>query len=136
MIRTGRFLISQRPYAVNLDALKAERDEFFNLQMEKVVRWRIWAPAVWFRRRQGVTMACLGYLWDSQEKEPRSPQEALERYTDGRYGGHCHARLDATGYWSESPASPERISHDLAILKQMLENYPAIPDGYDGWWRF
>jgi hypothetical protein len=28
------------------------------------------------------------------------------------------------------------MEQHLKILRPMLANYPALPDGYDGWWRF
>lgn len=31
---------------------------------------------------------------------------------------------------------PDVTEEHLALLRPMLANYPAVPDGYSGWWRF
>lgn len=80
MIREDRFLISKRPYAVDLSTLRPGRDGWWHIS------------AAWFRRRGGVTYACVGDLYTIQRPAPASPVEFLARYTDGRYGGDCAGR--------------------------------------------
>lgn len=127
MIREDRFLISRRLYAVDLTS--------FRLREDTKTGWfggRI--TAVWFRRRRGVTVACVGTLWDYQKPAPADALEFLARHDDGRYGGNCLGRWDGENYWGAQV--PDVIERHLALLRPMLANYPAIPDGYDGWWRF
>lgn len=129
MIREDKFLISRRPYAVDLSSLR----------IAKPWEPRCWVliDAVWFRRRRGVTVAVVGTLYDFQATPaPLSAVEALGRYTDGRYGGAWTARWDGESYVSEHPSSPEDMAEHMALLRPMLERYPEIPPGYDGWWRF
>lgn len=129
MIREDKFLISKRPYAVDL----------FSLRISDPWKTRCWVhiDAVWFRRRRGVTVAVLGKLRDYQKTPaPLSVVEALERYTDGRYGGSWTARWDGESYVSEVPQPPEEMERHLELLRTMLDNYPEIPRGYDGWYRF
>ena len=121
MIRETRFLISRRPYAVDLDSLRVG-DSTSRIN------------AVWFRRRGGVTAACVGYLWDIQRPKPCDAAEFLARHGDGRYGGSCEGRWDGHGYWGAQ--DPGEIKRHLALLRPMLANYPNPPYGYDGWWRF
>lgn len=129
MIREDKFLISKRPYAVDLDSLRIAKPWEPNC-------W-VLIDAVWFRRRRGVTVAVIGTLADFQATPaPLSTVEALERYTDGRYGGSWIARWDGESYVSEHPVSPEDMARHMELLRPMLENYPAVPPGYDGWWRF
>ncbi len=127
MIRTDRFLISKRPYAVDLTSLTVE---------DPGPRGWCWGHvnAVWFRRKQGVTTAHIGTLRNFQRPAPRDVHEFLTEFTDGRYGGDCEGRWDGTGYWGAE--RPEDIEQHLAILRPMLAAYPAIPPGYDGWWHF
>ena len=131
MIRETRFLISRRPYAVDLTSLRGGMKEATETT-RAYYQGRI--TAVWFRRRQGRTVACIGTLWDLQDTAPVNAVEFLERHTDGRYGGDCDGRWDGERYWGAQ--EPDVIQEHLALLRPMLEAYPAIPDGYDGWWRF
>lgn len=130
MNRVDRFLISQKPYAIDLDSLRTARKE--RQDGSSFYFGRI--NAVWFRRRQGVTVACIGTLWDFQDTEPTTGREFVERHTDGRNGGDCIGRWDGTSYWGN--VTLELQDQHLAILRPMLDAFPAIPDGYDGWWTF
>ncbi|WP_280320112.1 hypothetical protein [Nocardia wallacei] len=114
--------MSHRLYAVDLYGLWEKWDDHFRL------------GAVWYRRRRGVTVACIGELWDSQRPGPRDAIEFLERHTDGRYGGDCLGRWDGERYWGAQ--EPEVMAEHLAILRPMVDSYPTIPAGYDGWWTF
>lgn len=132
MIREDRFLISRRPYAIDLSSLRGNITLTPNGRRPSYYDGRI--NAVWFRRKQGVTAACIGTLWDLQDDEPTDGTEFLARHDDGRYGGDCEGRWDGTGYWGAQ--EPEVIDQHLALLRPMLAAYPAVPEGYDGWWRF
>lgn len=130
MIRSDRFLISQRPYAARLNTYRLNTSDGPN---------GIWhrggIQAVWFRRRRGVTVACIGYLSGfGRRTVPADAVDFLTGEIDGRYGGTCVGRWDGTGYWgAEDPAV---AAEHLAILRPMLTDYPGIPDGWDGWWRY
>jgi hypothetical protein len=127
VIRVEQFRVSKRLYAV-------KPETFLRRPPMGQRRWSISIDAVWFRRQDGRTRACYGTLYDHQDERPESFEQFLERFTDGRYGGDCLARWDGEKYWgSQTPAVIER---DLALLRPALENYPAAPAGYVGWWRF
>lgn len=132
MIRETRFLISRKPYAVDLNSLRGPRTDTPQGRNEYYFDGRI--DAVWFRRRNGVTVACIGTLWDLQYPEPADAREFLTRHDDGRHGGDCAGRWDGESYWGNVTLA-EQERH-LAILRPMLANYPNLPDGYDGWWTF
>ncbi|MGV9891701.1 hypothetical protein [Streptomyces sp. NPDC003395] len=129
MIREDRFLISRKPYAVDLASFRqTERDP------DKTWAWYT-IDAVWFRRRRGETVACIGSLRDIiDDPKPLTAQDFLHRFTDGRYGGDCHGRWDGSSYWGDVTLDTQR--QHLEVLQPMLANYPAIPPGYDGWWTF
>jgi hypothetical protein len=129
MFRTAEFKISRPMYAVRLDTFSVGGPQ------APFPNWGVVA-AVWFRRRSRVTAACGGFLKDSTAEAgaPVDARDFLSRYTDGRYGGDCVARWDGSTLWSlESERSRAEY---LAVLRPMLEAYPAIPPGFDGWWHF
>lgn len=136
MKREDRLLISHRPYAVNLDSWAISHSPACEYVPGHwtAETWRGTMQAVWFRRRRGETVACIGQLWDTQRAEPRDAVHWLEQHEDGRYGGDARGRWDGTSYWGNVSLA-EQEEH-LAILRPMLENYPDVPPGYDGWWSF
>jgi hypothetical protein len=135
VIRLAKFTQSKAPYAVDLGSFVPRRDG---------TAWsyaRI--SAVWFRRRRGgwddqmLTVACAGYISECLiDPAPRDAADFLERMTDGRYGGNCEARWDGYSLWTEPGWTEEARARMLAILRPMLDNHPAIPPGYDGWYSF
>ena len=134
MIREDRFLISRKPFAVDLDSLTGSQGERGDL---------IWfsgaIDALWFRRQNGVTRACLGSLklfshYLPERLDILDPHDVLSADLDGRYGGDCHGRWDGTGYWGAEDLDTQ--AQHLAILRPMLANYPALPPSHDGWWTF
>jgi hypothetical protein len=134
VIREDRFLISKRPYAVDLSTLKADQQ-----QRDDRVFLRGSVKAVWYRRKGNVTRACVGKLdlWSHYLRELvdlSDPRAVLRADLDGRYGGDCEGRWDGENYWGAQ--KPAEIEWHLALLEPMLANYPALPAGWDGWWRF
>lgn len=133
MNRETRFLISRKPYAVDLTSLRLQEHtrprqhgggNYYSARID----------AVWFRRRKGVTVACIGDLWDFQDERPADGTAFLAAHDDGRYGGDTHGRWDGDSYWGNVTLAQQE--QHLAVLRPMLANYPAIPKGYDGWWTF
>lgn len=125
MIRTERFRLSDRPYAVDLSSLTVNTYGCHQVD------------AMWFRRRRGVTVACAGDLHTGLYGEP-APVDArdfLTRYTDGRHGGHAAARWDGNNLWAPEMSKDEQDRY-YELLKPMLDAYPEVPYGFDGWWTF
>jgi hypothetical protein len=126
MIKKGKFLISDKPYAVDLGSYRPEGNGGID--------------AVWFRRRREAyngplrTAACAGRLKGCQVPDLSTVDSFLATFTDGRYGGDCLARWDGTNLWSLAD-EPDRERYKK-ILVPMLENFPAVPPSYSGWWVF
>lgn len=134
MIREDRFLISRKPFAIDLTTVTGK-------QHERGDRWSYSgrAQAVWYRRKDGTTRACLGSLMLFSHYLPKpidvdDPLAVLSADLDGRYGGDCEGRWDGERYWGAQ--EPDVQEQHLAILRPMLANYPAAPEGFDGWWTF
>lgn len=130
MLREPKFVLSHRPYAIDPNGLRVlrsfegTRGTFHDCRLD----------AVWFRRHKGVTVACIGELWDSQQPQPATAAEFASQHDDGRYGGDCKGRWDGARYWGAQ--EPDVAARHLEILRPMLENYPACPDGFEGWYVF
>ncbi|MFD9569949.1 hypothetical protein ACFWBI_08905 [Streptomyces sp. NPDC059982] len=134
MHRETRFLISRKPYAIELTTITGEQHQRGNL-----ISFSGTAHALWFRRKASTTYACTGSLMLFSHHLParldlNDPQAILSADLDGRYGGTAHGRWDGTRYWGAQ--EPLQMGLDLTLLEPMLANYPAIPDDYDGWWTF
>lgn len=92
-------------------------------------------PLSWFRRRSGITVACLGRLWDYQDGRPGNAEQFLANHRDGRYGGSAIARWDGANLWAPEMRKAKQ-DQCYELLEPMLVNFPAVPPGYDGWWTF
>ena len=139
MKRESEFVQSHQPYAADLSSLKVT--ERVDRTGSGAGYFRAEVTVAWFRRKRPVggamilTQACIGRLWDFQDAEPADAKAFLTTHTDGRYGGDCQARWDGMSLWAPARTEPERADY-LAVLKPMLAAYPALPDGFDGWWTF
>jgi hypothetical protein len=130
VIREDKFLISRAPYAVDLNSLEVEE-----CGTDSSRPWyRGTVTAVWFRRKSGDVTAHIGTLWNSQYERPADAAAFLRTYDDGRYGGDCTGRWDGASYWGN--VTLETQATHLAILRPMLDRFPEVPPGFDGWWTF
>ena len=132
MIKDSSFRISRKPYAVDLSTLRGTSEDTPKGRNPSSYSGVI--NAVWFRRRSGLTIACIGTLWDHQYPTPVDAVAFLVAHEDGRYGGNCHGRWDGESYWGNVTLDVQ--NRHLTVLRPMLSNYPKLPPGYDGWWRF
>ena len=123
MEKVSKWLISRPLYAVDLST--------FRLDAGKA---RI--SAVWFNRKNSITRACTGYLWDYLTPAPEDAAGFLASHDDNRYGGQCEGRWDGTSYFSHDGQIPGVYEQHMNILAAMLEQPGSVPDGYDGWWGF
>lgn len=136
MRRETRFLISRKPFAIDLSTVTAEQQQRGDRDT-----WNFSgsAHAVWYRRQQGITRACVGSLplfthYLTEPVDLSDPVAILSADLDGRYGGDCHGRWDGDRYWGAQ--EPEVMERHLALLRPMLADYPTVPAGYDGWWTY
>lgn len=133
MIRLPEFKLSKRPYAVDLDSLHV--DEFPRADGSTGCRGQV--DALWFRRRGGRTVACIGFLWDYQSPRPADAAAFLAAHDDGRYGGECLARWDGSNLWA--PTMPHHVAEQrLLVLRAALDGFPEVPEPFKagGWWTF
>jgi hypothetical protein len=130
VIKVSKFRFSHRPYAVDLSSFRVTSST-----SEESVSCRVTFDAVWFRGPKTAPKACIGQLREYVSlAADHDPERVLLSMDDGRYGGDCLGRWNGTGYWGSE--DPDVQAEHLAILRPMLENFPAIPRGFDGWWTF
>ena len=134
MRREDRFLISRKQFAIDLSTVTGSQHPRGDLHA-----FSGRANAVWYRRKDGVTRACIGtlMLFSHYLPEPLDlddPTAVLSANLDGRYGGDCEGRWDGERYWGAQ--EPDVMEQHLAVLRPMLLNYPQVADGYNGWWTF
>lgn len=131
MIRETHFVFSHHPFAVDL----ASAYQLYEIKPDDQFRW-VAVRAVWYRRKERITYACTGYLHDlvPVDQDVSNVPAFLIQHTDGRYGGACEGRWDGTRYWGAQ--EPDVMETHLTLLRLMVDNFPVIPDGYDGWWTF
>jgi len=135
VIKVEKFRISDRPYAVDLGSLQVKELPRTEHSTREHDLYAVSLTAVWFRGPKTAPKACIGGLWDYMPGEPPATAvEALQRMDDGRYGGDCQGRWNGQGYWGAE--SPDLAAEHMAILRPMLERFPEIPPGYDGWWTY
>lgn len=130
MLHESKFVLSRNQYAIDPGGLRiAESSGGVN-----GTSYWCHLDAVWFRRRKGVTVACIGVLWDIQQPRPAHAAQFLRQHDDGRYGGDCRGRWDGARYWGAQ--EPDVAAVHLDVLRPMLANYPACPAGFEGWYVF
>lgn len=130
MHRTEAFKFSKRPYAVDPATFTVET----HTSIQGTHSWCWEVTAVWFRRRRRTTVACIGRLWGRQTVDCGGWEGFLTEHTDGRYGGDCWGRWDGINYWGTQNLAV--MQEHLKILRPMLDQFPAVPPGFDGWWTF
>ena len=138
MRREDKFVLSRRSYAVNLSSLRSYPAWCgTDTSLDELPGNWLMVDAVWFRRRKGATVACAGYITNSQDQAPADASEFLTRIPArfSVYGGTCLARWDGKGFWAAGQ-DPEENARFLELLRPMLAAFPECPAGWDGWWVF
>jgi hypothetical protein len=130
MIREDAFVLSRKQFAIDLGSLRiGALEQRFD---GSPIAWCS-VSAVWYRRKSGQMRVSVGYLRDLIAP-PVDISEFLDGFDHDPWGGHCEGRWDGKRYWgSEEPAVQE--AH-LKLLRPLMAGNPAVPEGYDGWWRF
>lgn len=127
MIRESELDLTRYPYTIELGSFRP--DALMNRE----------APPVWFRviavcfrRRDDATVATFGILYTKMEPPPADVHEFLRRYTyDGR-GGEPFGHWDGDRCWGPRTVAAHVEREHMAVLRPMLDAYPAVPDGFDG----
>lgn len=123
------FAISKKLYAINPDTIQNRYtgDNHAGLPMYKVS-----IEAIWFRRKNGVEVASKGFLWDHAVGKEWTVEDFINEADTGRYGG------SPIGSWDgEDVIGVTNYQAILELVKELdpiLNAYPAIPQGYQGWY--
>lgn len=136
MYQEDRFVLSHHQHAIDLSSFRVSSRHSWTYEGEEIRTVTCVVNAVWYRRKRGVTYACIGHLSHSyrEKYQPPTAENFLLSYTDGRYGPTPEGRWDGENYWGAQ--KPETIQEHLAILRPMIDDYPSAPESYSTWWRF
>jgi hypothetical protein len=141
VIHEEKHLISHAPYALRHDTFNVQEKWATYTNPDGSSRrgetpyYTMTMQAVWFRRKSGILSAHYGHLWNSSKEKPASLLAWIENDRDGRYGGRCIARWDGDNLWAPE-STWEQMKEYEEFLRPMLESYPEVPPGFDGWWTF
>ena len=140
IIESEKFKFSSTFYAIDWSALEYK-------VLKKIVT--VTVPAVWFKRQQGETVCCDGWLSDSYNLEVNNlvkgsitDDQILDLFInqfDGRYGGSTVARWNGENLWAPGFSMKEMIAYTAELdkfLTDFLNPTPPkqIPAGYSGWY--
>lgn len=132
MIRATRLAVSRPTYAFRPETWRADP-----------AGSRFVVDAVWFRRKDGRTLAAMGEYHPMVMLRDAEPTDGMygswiAAADDNRYGGDHHASWDGTALLcTDMPAiTPKVAAERTAFLTAMLDGFPDPPPGYDGWWTF
>lgn len=131
MLIQDNFALSKKLYAINRNGFTVATDTTQNGQPTH----RYALEAIWFRKRSNGRLAVFkGILWDfSRGGEPYTVDEFMEKVGTARYGGRPVGCWDGEETWNIP-----NLKEQLAFVQEVdpyLQNYPAIPSGYEGWYR-
>lgn len=118
LARLDKFAPSKRPYAL--------KRESFRVNIHGCAK----VEAVWAGRKSGCTTASVGELWDYG---PKTFDEFVATI-DMRYGGTSFAKWDGDTLITPSGVTQKLHSRYVEMLDAALNGFPAVPDGYEGWY--
>lgn len=134
MKRLDKYKASAAPYALNPATFRAvgASNEYHRPDKAGESFQRYVVDAIWFKRRNGLRCVVSGTLSQNLDTEPQPAyDDFVAQFQYGRYGGNALARWDGTLLWT--PAGVLAGDYLINFLDPILEDYPNLPVGYDGW---
>ncbi len=124
-------------YAIDFDQVETST-RYFQENSRVCTSYEL--PAVWFKEKKGDLFVAYGSLsgsiWSKEGDAAPTKEDIrndfIEKF-DGRYGGKAEAKWDGTYFWSPETPWDETVQLQK-LLHSYYEQFPKIPDGFDGWW--
>lgn len=117
LVKLDKFTPSKRPYAIDLSSAKRGYSSLY-------------VDCIWAGRKNGRTTASFGTL---NAYRVETVEELIEKI-DMRYGGCSFAKWDGDTLITPSGVTQKLHSQYVEMLDAALNNFPAVPDGYEGWY--
>lgn len=140
ILESAKFKFSSTFYAIDWNELE------YKVENKLVI---VTVPAIWFKRQNGETVCCEGWLSEPYNLERNNLvkgaitdsqiRELFVAQFDGRYGGSTVARWNGEDLWAPGFSMKEMVTY-AAELDKFLTAFldPAtpkqIPAGYSGWY--
>ena len=139
MIRAARLAVSRPMYAFAPETFAPRPWSTDGPSADGLYRGARGVNAVWFKRKSGVLTATLGtyglFLLPRGPGATSDTYEAwVDAHTDNRYGAAHVASWDGTRLIGGGV--PAVDAERVAFLQGMLDGFPSVPVGFDGWWTF
>lgn len=120
MIRQrDKFSFSEYFYAINWSTLRSNKDGTV-----------AYVDAIWFKKTRGEIAVCSGTL---SNHDTFTKDDFIAGFKYGRYGGNTQYKWNGFEMWSHDNNFLDMIEAHK-FLDPILENYPDIPVGYEGWY--
>lgn len=140
LIKSDKFYKSKIQFAVDMSSLKLKehRSQWTqpdgSIKVADKINYYGTIRVVYFKKKDGVLSACEGVLWDWCGEKKLTAEEFLKRVSTKVYGPNCSAKWDGKNLWGQSEI--DSILYYRDFLEPILNNYPELPKGYEGWYEW
>ena len=130
MLELTNFAISKKLYAIKRDTFVAT---YSGDTQKGEPMYRVSVDAMWFRRKQGIEVISKGKLGDLAVGKEWDIDDFIANVSTARYGGTPFGSWD--GYDVIGVTNYEAIVALVKELDPILDAYPDVPVGYEGWYK-
>lgn len=114
-----KFSMTEYNYALNFDSFRYRDNSNYAV-----------IDAIWFSTKKGLLTVHKGTL-NHLDRNLHSVDDFILNF-NGRYAGSTYFKWNGTDIWSSDSNYQKMVAaHDE--LDPILQNFPAIPEGYTGW---
>tara|TARA_B100001250_G_C19754054_1_gene769230 strand:- start:341 stop:739 length:399 start_codon:yes stop_codon:yes gene_type:complete len=130
MIKSEKFSISKRHYAYLKGSLEERKDPYD--PKRDTAKYSYYTLQVfYYKKKNGLIEACFGTIWN-YAPQGLSEKDFVAQYSSA-YGSDPYAQWGGTHFLGTSVYKD--IVRYVKELDPVLKKYPAIPEGYVGWFK-
>lgn len=131
------FAPSKKPYAIDWSTFETRESVSRFADGREVAHHIPRVRALWVGRKHGTTYVSEGWLVGRLlDRDQSATIGSFMTNFDPRYGGDCEARWNGHDLWTQTQKwTIDWVVAQSKRLDEVLQNLPALPAGYDGWYR-